>query len=299
MLEPVDFPQLKGTALFKVLTKKRLAELLLTSEGQLKKLVVSDELYCSWTETKKNGGTRDIEAPYPHLKKVQKRVANLLQAIEAPDYLMAPVKNHSYVTNAAHHIGSRSYRLLDIEDFFPSCSEKRVFWFFNTCMQCNEDVSAILAAICTRNGRLPQGSPCSPILAFFSYIDMWEEIAQITKLSNNKLSIYADDITISGDCVLGETVWLVKQALQKCGHTFNIKKERSLVNKPVEITGVIVSTDKLFLPNRQHEKLYKALIERSVIRSSKAKAKLDQKIRGRVAQANQILNHPLVARENL
>lgn len=293
MFEPVDLPQLKGTALFKVLTKKRLAELLLTSEGQLKKLVASDELYSSWTETKKNGGTRGIEAPYPHLKKVQKRVANLLQAIEAPDYLMAPVKNRSYVTNAALHIGSRSYRLLDIEDFFPSCSEKRVFWFFNTCMQCNEDVSAILAAICTRNGRLPQGSPCSPILAYFSYIDMWEEIAQITKSSGNKLSIYADHITISGDSVLGETVWLVKQALHKRGHKFNVKKERSIVNKPVEITGVIVSTDKLLLPNRQHEKLHKTLIERSLVRSPKTRAKLDQKIRGRVAQANQILDHTL------
>lgn len=293
MLESVEFPQLKGTALFKVLTKKRLAELLLTSEGQLKKLVASDELYSSWTETKNNGGTRDIEAPYPHLKKVQKRVANLLQAIEAPDYLMAPVKNRSYVTNAAHHIGSRSYRLLDIEGFFPSCSEKRVFWFFNTCMQCNEDVSAILAAICTRNGRLPQGSPCSPILAFFSYIDMWEEIARIAKSSGNKLSIYADDITISGDSVLGETVWLVKQALHKHGHKFNIKKERSIVNKPVEITGVIVSTDKLLLPNRQHEKLHKTLIDRSLARSPKARAKLDQQIRGRVAQASQILNHSL------
>lgn len=293
MREPIAFPQLRGTSLFRVQSKKRLAELMLISEGHLKVLVDSNELYSCWTEVKKNGGTRDIEAPYPHLKKVQKRIAYLLQGIKAPDYLMAPVKNRSYVTNAAHHVGSRSFKLLDIEDFFPSCSEKRVFWFFNTCMECTDDVSAILAAISTRNGRLPQGSPCSPILAFFSYIDMWEEIAQITKSSKNILSIYADDITISGDKVLGETVWLVKQALHKRGHRFNVKKERSIINKPVEITGVVVSTDKLLLPNRQHEKLHKTRIERSLVRSSKTRAKLDQKIRGRVAQANQVLKHSL------
>lgn len=291
MVETLEFPQLRGTALYRVQSKKRLAELLLTSVDTLKRLGKSDDLYKCWTAKKKNGGTRDIEAPHPNLKTVQKRISYLLQRIKAPEYLMAPVKNRSYVTNAAIHIGSRSFRLLDIEDFFPSCTEKRVFWFFRECMKCSVDVSAILASVATREGRLPQGSPCSPILAFFSYINMWEEIAQITKSSRNKLSIYADDITVSGDKILEKDIWLIKQSLFKHGHRFSLKKERSLVDKKVKITGVIVSNDSLLLPNRQHQKLRVTKIEHSIASSPKQKLKLNQQLRGRLAQANQILKH--------
>lgn len=290
-LAPKKFAQLRGTALFRVPSKKRLAKLLLTNESMLKRLVDSNELYNCWTEEKKGGGKRDIEAPFPHLKYVQKRIAQLLQGIEPPSYLMAPVKKRSYVTNAAYHVGSSSFKLLDIENFFPTCSEKRVFWFFNTCMECPADISAILAAISTRHGRLPQGSPCSPILAFFSYIDMWEEIAQIANDAQNRLSIYADDITISGERVLGKTAWEIKRALHMRGHKFSLRKERSTINKAVEITGVIVTIDALLLPNRQHKKLHLSRRERAEAKSLKTQFRLDRQIRGRVAQANQILNH--------
>ncbi len=289
MTHELIYSPVKGMALFRVKSKRRLAEILICKPETLKSLAQSDDLYKCWSESKKNGGTCDIEAPFPQLKDIQKRIATLLQAMETPDYLMAPVKKRSYVTNAAHHIGSKSFTLLDIEDFFPSCTQKKVYWFFHRVMECSADVAGILAAVTTRLGRLPQGSPCSPILAFFTYIDMWSAIANICDMAGNKLSIYADDITISGDTVYGSNIWEIKATLHRHGHRFNPDKERSLINKKVEVTGAIVTQTALLLPNRQHKKLSQSKAERAVVNSAPAKLKLDRVIRGREAQARQIL----------
>lgn len=285
------YPPAKGTALFRVQSKKRLAEILVAKPATLKKLTNGNELYNCWSAPKKNGGFRDIEAPFDQLKIVQKRIATLLQAIETPDFLMAPVKTRSYVTNAAQHIGSRSFCLLDIEDFFPSCTKKKVYWFFNTCMGCSPDVAAILAEITTRYDRLPQGSPCSPILAFFAYVDMWLEISKVCELADNKVTVYADDITISGLNVLGEDIWKIKQILHRHGHKFQIEKERAIVDRKVEITGVIVSKSSILLPNRQHKKMRETQLELTSAKSKDDKNRLKMALRGRVAQANQIVSN--------
>jgi retron-type reverse transcriptase len=293
VFESPKFHELKDSCLYKVQTKRKLAKFLFTSERNLQNLAGPTDRYKCWETEKKNGGTRTIEAPYDNLKLVQKRIANLLQSIQPPEYLMAPVKRRSYVDNAAVHIRARAFRLLDIEEFFPSCTEKRVFWFFNKVMFCSPDVSAILASIATRDGHLPQGSPCSPILAYFSYIDMWNQINEIACTSDYHLSIYADDITISGKTIYEHDIWAIKQILYRAGHRYSRSKERRLINTTAEITGVIVRDDSLLLPNRQHRKIMVIRSDRAAARSKSYRAKLDQQLRGRLSQAKQIYNHTL------
>jgi retron-type reverse transcriptase len=257
----------------------------------LKRLTDGRDRYRCWNEPKKNGSLREIEAPLDDLKEVQARISELLKRVKAPEYLMAPVKGRSYVDNAAAHVGARVFRLLDIEDFFPSCTEKRVFWFFSSAMCCADDVAAILARIATRNGRLPQGSPCSPILAFYAYFDMWETINRIAEGGQSRLSLYADDITISGSCVREADIWKIKQTLHKFGHRYNRDKERAIINRAADITGVIVKDDVLLLPNRQHKALAAAMRMRGAAASAKERIAIDRQIRGRIAQAGQITRH--------
>ena len=107
----------------------KLAELLFSSIDGLNALAQTEKRYRCWDEKKKSEGFRHIEAPDENLKKVQRRISDLLQRIQPPDHLMAPVKRRSYVDNAAAHRGARAFCLLDIEDFFPSCTDKKVFWF--------------------------------------------------------------------------------------------------------------------------------------------------------------------------
>lgn len=288
--EPETYP-LDQSAFYKVQSRKRLAEILFVSKSGMESLADCGMQYRCWDEPKKSGGTRRIEAPPEPLKIVQKRISDLLQRITPPPYLMAPVKRRSYVHNAAIHVGSRAFRLLDVEDFFPSCTDKRVFWFFNKKMQCSRDVAAVLTKLATLNGHLPQGSPCSPVLAYFAYCDMWDEIHAIVVRSECKLSIYADDITISGDVVFERDVWAIKQTLHRAGHRYSERKERSIIGKPADITGVIVDGDDLLLPNRQHRGLALVRRERQTASNNQDRQKLDRKIRGRVAQAAQISRH--------
>jgi len=219
---------------------------------------------------------------------VQSRIADLLQRLAPPDFLFAPVAGRSYVDNAAMHIGANSVHLLDILDFFPSCSGNKVVWFFRQRMQCSLDVSVVLKNLVTQNDALPQGSPCSPILAYLCYVDMWEEIEKSVTARNCILSVYADDLTISGDTVPGELVWQIKKTLRKYGHQYNNNKESSKHLKPVEITGVILTPNGLSVPNRQLKKLHEV---KSAISLARAKSEIDSltlRLRGRESQIRQI-----------
>lgn len=282
-----SYPE-RDSPFFRLRSKSKLAELLYSSIGRLKKLAQADDLYTDFSKPKSNGGTRQISAPRDDLKEIQSRIAEILQRITPPDYLFAPVSGRSYVDNAARHVGSDSVRLLDIKDFFPNCMGNKVIWFFTKRMECSIDVATILCGIVTRNNSLPQGSPCSPILAFLTYIDMWEEIERIVDENDCKLSVYADDLTISGRTVPERAIWEIKKALHKHGHRYQVGKERSKHLKPAEITGVILHKDRLLAPNRQHEKLQATRRELAKAQTSKRRQSLQAQLKGRIAQIRQI-----------
>ena len=287
------FYPLEQSCFYRVRSRKRLGKLLFSSVRALEFLANNDDLYSCWHEEKKRGGLRLIEAPHENLKRVQRRLAALLQRIEPPKFLMAPVKGRSYVHNAAAHVGSRAYRLLDLEDFFPSCSSNRVYWFFHKKLKCSPDVASILTKISTRNGYLPQGSPSSPILAYFAYCDMWSEIDEIIDSSGCRLTVYADDITVSGNIIRENDIWLVKKTLHRFGHMFSAGKEKKLIDRPADVTGVIVTQETLLLPNRQHQKISYAVRALRTCGQSNSKEQLKRQLRGRLAQANQVLGHQI------
>ena len=287
----VKYHGIQDSPFYKLKTKKKLAKLLGISFEKLKCLADSEELYFEFEKKKSSGGFRLISAPRDDLKEVQKRIADLLQRIAPPEYLFAPVSGRSYVDNAAHHLGANSVVVLDIEDFFPNCTANKVIWFFLKRMQCSPDVAAILRGIVTRNDSLPQGSPCSPILAYLCYVDMWEEIERLVSEKDCRMSVYADNLTVSGDVVPEKLTWEIKKTLQRHGHKHNLEKERRRFKKPVEITGVILSGNELLAPNRQRQKLYETHKKFKTTPSAEHSKKLEAELKGREAQFRQITEH--------
>ena len=279
---------LRDSAFFRLRTKAKLADVLQISQSKMKRLTKLENGYFAFQKPKKDGTMRDISAPIPPLKTVQARIADLLRRVAPPDYLFAPVEGRSYVDNAARHIGSRSFRLLDIEDFFPSCTFNKVLWFFRTRMECSPDVAYILAKIATENNVLPQGSPCSPILAYFAYIDMWTEIDNCVRADGCKLSVYADDLTMSGDTVHERAVWEIKSILYRHGHKYAKHKECSRRDRAVEVTGVMLTRDGVKPPNRQRRKIAELRVDLGKAKSSPHKTTMEAQLRGRLAQLGQI-----------
>ena len=286
--KPNGYHKESDSPFFRLKSRKRLASLLFVSQARIQELARAQDLYVHFKKPKSSGGFREISAPRDDLKAVQARIAKLLQRIAPPDYLFAPVAGRSYVDNAAAHFGADSVRLLDIEDFFPSCTANKVIWFFHKRMQCSPDVAAIIRGIVTLDASLPQGSPCSPILAYLCYVDMWEEVSRIVENAGCTLSVYADDLTISGETVPEAAIWEIKKVLRRHGHRYQASKERSRHRRPAEITGVILRPDGLYPPNRLHKKLRDVRRELGVASSNKHKTSLRAKVRGREAQMNQV-----------
>jgi reverse transcriptase-like protein len=240
---------LDQSSFYRLPTRRKLARVLGVTPAELKALARSEGWYREFFTPKKNGGTRLVEEPPRELKKVQKRIARLLGRIRPKDYLFCPVKGRSYVSNARRHRGNRIVRCLDVRKYFPSTLAWRVYRFFRVTMQCAPDVAEILTQLATFKGHLPTGSPLSPIMAYYAYCDVWERIAAIAAYYGWTLTVYIDDVTISGEQVRAKHLWEVKAAIHACGLRYH--KEKCYIDKPAEITGVIVAAQGLSAPNRQ------------------------------------------------
>jgi hypothetical protein len=246
---------LNQSRLYKITTRKKLAGLFGMAPLVFGRLIAMERPYSKRTkEITRNGKTKTrlIQEPRGQLRPVHVIVKKILSRVEPPGFLFCPVKRRSYVTNAAAHIGAREVRTLDIGNYFQSTPSARVYWFFEKVMHCEPDVAAILARLLTVDGHLATGSAVSPILSFYAFYDMWLEIAGIAIAAGCILTVYMDDITISGDQVPERVMWQIRKCIAKRELTYH--KERRYTAGFAEVTGVIIKDGRLIVPHRQRKK---------------------------------------------
>lgn len=169
--------------------------------------VPSDQKYKKFKIPKRSGGEREICAPIEQLKLLQRRLANILYACQ--DKIDAEGRrrslshgfrrNHSIVTNARRHKRRQYVLNLDLQNFFPTFNFGRVRGFFirNNHFKLNEKVATVIAQIACYENKLPQGSPCSPIIADMIAHLLDIRLTQLAKKNKLTYSRYADDITFS------------------------------------------------------------------------------------------------------
>jgi retron-type reverse transcriptase len=244
--------------------------------------------YRTWTLITASGKSRQIEDPLPNLKKIHARLSDLLSRIIAPQYLMCPVKGRSYISNAAIHREARAIVSLDIANYFPSTTARRVYWFFHQVMNCSTDVAGLLTALCATSGRLPTGSPASPLLSYFAHVSLWDEIATLCASHNCIFSLYVDDVTISGDAVPGEVVWKARQLVHAVGLRTNDKKQRRHENGRAEVTGVILDNGVFRVPKRGYRKLHLKKLQLSKAALSEERQQIRNAIRSIESQHAQV-----------
>ncbi|MEH2149798.1 reverse transcriptase family protein [Nostoc sp.] len=271
-------------------SKERLAKLLRISRANLEMLTLSEGLYIEKSIfSPKKGKPFPVEKPTLPLKRVQKRIEELLKRVKMPNYIHAPAKGRSYISNAKAHINAAVVRSLDIKQYFPSSQSWRVYSFFYKQMRCSSDVAGILTRLSTFKRHLPTGSPSSPVLSYFAHIDMWEAINKLVESEGCTLTVYMDDVTISGSSVPDKLIFQVKKEFYCCGLRDSRKKEKHYVgNKPRKITGVIVKDGELKVPNSQHKKMHNC---RQAIQKETDPGKLAhlmRSLKGLKSQAQQI-----------
>jgi len=288
--------------LYKITSKKKLAAVLYVTLGDLKKLQLLAHQYRRvwkhkiqkrvWRSTEPTEELskqyRPIDIPPDDLKLVQQRIASLFSRIHVPENVYNPVKGKSYIDNAYAHRNSESVYSLDIKNYFPSTSKEKVIGFFKNQMKCSIDVSVILANIVSKDGGLPQGSSCSPALAYHANKQMWDLVTSLSHSYECIATIYADDLTISGNVVPKSLRFEVSRIIKKYGLSEQEEKIQSSYKRPTKITGVIVKDGKLLLPNSKHKLIKETKDLLLNARNPDLKKKLTQKLKSRHLQRQQI-----------
>lgn len=157
---------------------------------------------------KKNGGKRLIFAPCDRLKLLQSRLASLLngcyeEIFDPKKYKHSLAhgfrKNHSIITNAQSHVNRRHVFNIDLKDFFPSINFGRIQGFFikDKHFELSKNIATIIAQIACHESKLPQGSPCSPVISNFICCSLDFKLVKLAKKVKCHYSRYADDITFS------------------------------------------------------------------------------------------------------
>jgi Reverse transcriptase (RNA-dependent DNA polymerase) len=280
---------LDQSRLYAVQSRARLAALFGLTRAGLDAVLTMDRPYGErMKDITRNGKTkpRFIQEPRGDLRPIHAYVGKALSRIEPPDFLFCPVKRRSYVTNAAQHVGAKEVRTLDIKAYFPSTPRHRVDWFFRTVMRCSPDVASVLAQLLTAKGWLATGSTVSPILSFFAFYDMWQAIARIAKEAGCVLTVYMDDITLSGDAVPERVVWAIRQQIHSRGLEYH--KERHYTGGIGEVTGSLIDHGRLSVPNRQRKKAYDARMALAAATDPAEVARLTSVLRGLNEQRKQV-----------
>ncbi|WP_167730251.1 reverse transcriptase family protein [Terasakiella sp. SH-1] len=262
-----------------------LAKLLYVSREQLEYLANLDDNKRFRIFTTKKG--RTVQEPIKPLQRLHKRLKKLLTRIETPQYLQSAKKDRSYVTNAQEHLGVHSTLKTDVKKFYPSVKRSVVYGFFAHGLECSKDIAALLAKLTTVNGHLATGSSVSPILSYFAHRPMFEEIHALVETREAIMTLYVDDISVSGDHVSQNLLSKIRAIISRHGlrshksHYFPPKANKT-------ITGVIIADGEMRLPNKRHLKIKKAFDAVNAADMSDEKLDLYKALISRVYEASQI-----------
>ena len=238
---------------------------------------------------KRRGGFRLIEVPKARIKAVQRRVLRcILDAIPTHPCAEGFVRGHSALSHASRHTGHAAVLCLDLEDFFTSIPQGRVFHVFRAAGYPGP-VARVLAGVCTtalppaefarcprpdnagelaryqrlRQGalsqHLPQGAPTSPALANLCAFGLDRRLAGAAAAVGAEYSRYADDLAFSGDAAFARRIqkfstFAAAIALDE-GFDVNFRKTRIMHHAQRQLVCGLVVNERPNLPRRDYDRL--------------------------------------------
>ncbi|MDF3606703.1 reverse transcriptase family protein [Paracoccus sp. DMF-8] len=272
------------SALYKISSPQMLADRLLISMEDLEGLLHDPDPYKRWID-KKTG--RAIQEPRPRLACIHRRIALLLSRIATPDYLHSARKGRSYITNASVHGVETRCAKIDVRKFYPSARAQAVYHFFLDRMACAGDVAGMLSKLLTVDGHLPTGSSASPILSFFAYEDMFDELSILAANAGCVMTVYVDDIVFSGHGAGRRIIYAAKKIIRS-RHLHGHKTKVFRSGQPRIVTGAAVTSAGLRLPNRRQRSIAQDQTLFENLLPSREKLVVARRLAGRLYEASQI-----------
>ena len=220
--------------------------------------------YQRFTIAKKTGGERLISAPMPRLKRAQYWVLDaILDKVPVHEAAHGFVPGRSILTNAGAHVGREVVVNLDMKDFFPTLTFRRVKGKFRG-LGYAEAVATVLALLCTEPDvdeleldgarlfaakgprRLPQGAPTSPMLTNLICTRLDTRLTALAASLGFTYTRYADDMTFSasgdGAAKVSLLLKVVGEIVAAEGFTIHPDKTRVMrCGRRQEVTGLTVN----------------------------------------------------------
>ncbi|WP_051884820.1 retron St85 family RNA-directed DNA polymerase [Chryseobacterium luteum] len=230
---------------------------------------------------KKSGGKRKISAPKPQLRHFQHWILeNILNKIPVGEVVHGFTIKKSIVTNAESHLKKDIIINIDLQDFFPSISYKRVKGLFSK-LGYSEQLSTIFALVCTQahteevllddvkyfvhKGErfLPQGSPASPAISNIIAYKLDKRLQGLAAKYGFTYTRYADDLTFSAgqdnEQNINKLLYFVKQVINAEDFTIHPDKLHIMRRKHQQkVTGIVVN-EKLNVERKKLRK-FRALL---------------------------------------
>lgn len=211
---------------------------------------------------KKAGGVRRISAPRKKLAAAQRCVLeSILEKIALEGVAHGFVRHRSILTNATQHVGKSIVVNLDLKDFFPTITFRRVKGMFRG-FGYSEQVATVLGLLTTEPPRmpvvldgeriwvalgervLPQGACTSPAITNILCRRLDRRLEGIARRHGFRYTRYADDLTFSGSDrgALGHLLGNVRRVIGEEGFFENEAKARAMGRgSRQEVTGVVVN----------------------------------------------------------
>lgn len=269
---------------------------------------------------KPSGGRRLLAIPLPELKSAQRALhRKLLTHLPVHAAAHGFRKGHDAMTGAAIHVRKPVVICMDIADFFPSFTFRRVSGYFRN-LGYGRGIAVALANLTTERlcwarlkdtkGRwippkggedwarsihpeLPQGAPTSPGIANAIVWRMDKRLTALARKFGGDYSRYADDLTFSGFEKMAKHAKLIVALVEKIVHTeglaINKKKTRIMrKGRRQKVTGVVVNKQTNL--SRRDFDLLKAILHNCIKKGPSTQNRSNhpnfkEHLRGRVAHA--------------
>jgi hypothetical protein len=224
--------------------------------------------YHSWQIPKRDGSMRTITAPKRELKAAQRwALRNVFERLPVHSAAHGFLAARSIATNAAAHAGADVVVKLDIKDFFPTITWKRVKGLLRKA-GLPEQTATLLSLMATESPReqvsfrqktlhvatgpraLPQGAPTSPAITNALCVRLDRRMSGLGRKLGFVYTRYADDLAFSwrsqkaGDkAPIATLILRAGQILAGEGFVVHPKKTRILrKGNRQRITGLVVNS---------------------------------------------------------
>ena len=237
--------------------------------------------YVTFAIRKRSGGKRLIMAPKRRLKRIQRKLLELLvEKLPVSDHAHAFRRGRSIRSGAEPHVGKRSVLRLDLKDFFPAVTWTRVRGLL-IAYGYSYPVATTLAVLMTEAERQPvevdwnsstasgptggpasgsggqvffvpvgprhcvQGAPTSPGICNAVVLRLDRRLAGLARKHNLAYTRYADDLFFSGELSRDAAQGIRQLAgriIRDEGFEVNAKKVRLMSQGTRQtVTGVVVN----------------------------------------------------------